>query len=67
MPGPSARTQVNVRLDARDADVLAAVAFLADTSAAEVLRPMIHDFLRQQAKDRDVRAALEIRARRAGA
>lgn len=66
MTGPGTRTQVNIRLDSREAEVLAAVAFLAEASAAEVLRPLVQDFLQQQEEDPDVRAALEIRARRRG-
>jgi hypothetical protein len=64
MVASTARNQVNIRLDPDEADVLAAVAFLNDQSAAEVLRPVVQDFLRQQQTDGDVRAALEIRARR---
>jgi hypothetical protein len=67
MTGPAARTQVNIRLETREAEVLAAVAFLTETSAAEVLRPLVRDFLHQQEEDPDVKAALEIRARRRGA
>ena len=67
MTGPAARTQVNIRLGTREAEVLAAVAFLTETSAAEVLRPLVRDFLHKQEEDPDVKAALEIRARRRGA
>jgi hypothetical protein len=66
MTGPASRTQVNIRLDTREAEVLAAVAFLTETSAAEVLRPLVRDFLQAQEEDPDVKAALEIRARRRG-
>lgn len=62
--GPSARTQVNIRLDSHEAEVLAAVAYLMETSAADVLRPSVQAFLKKHEKDPDVRAALEIRARR---
>jgi hypothetical protein len=57
---------VNIRLETREAEVLAAVAFLTETSAAEVLRPLVRDFLQAQEEDPDVKAALEIRARRRG-
>ena len=66
MTGPATRTQVNIRLETREAEVLAAVAFLTETSAAEVLRPLVRDFLHKQEEDPDVKAALEIRARRRG-
>lgn len=59
-----ARTQVNIRLGTREAEVLAAVAFLTKASAAEVLRPLVRDFLQRQEEDPDVKAALEVRARR---
>ena len=55
---------MNIRLETREAEVLAAVAFLTETSAAEVLRPLVRDFLQEQEEDPDVKAALEIRARR---
>lgn len=58
------RAQVNIRLDPRDADVLAAAAFLNDASGAEVLRPVDQDFLRQPRDDPEVQTALDIRARR---
>lgn len=64
MTGPGARTQVNIRLDPRDADVLAAVAFVNDASGAEVLRPVVQEFLRKQRDDPEVQAALDIRVRR---
>lgn len=67
MTGPGSRTQVNIRLDVHEAEVLAAVAFLTEASAAEVLRPLVRGFLQQQEADPDVRAALEILARRRGA
>jgi hypothetical protein len=62
--GPLPRSQVNVRLDSDEAEVLAAVAFLNDASAAEVLRPIVRDFLRKQRDDPEVDAALKIRKRR---
>jgi hypothetical protein len=57
-------TQVNIRLDASDADVLAALAFLSDASAAEVVRPVIARFLDEQRKDPDVQTAIMARRRR---
>ncbi len=64
--GPSLRSrtaQVNIRLDAPDADVLAALAFLRGGSAAEVLRPVIASFLEQQRSDPAVQAAIRARER----
>jgi len=63
MTGSSTRAQVNIRLEPRDAEVLAAVAFLNDASGAEVLRPFVEEFLRKQRLDPAVRAALKIRGR----
>lgn len=57
-------TQVNIRLDRSDADVLAAVAFLNDSSAAEVVRPLIARFLEEQRDDPEVQAAITARARK---
>jgi hypothetical protein len=56
--------QVNIRLDPADAEVLATLAFLNDSSAAEVLRPVIQRFLRSQRGNPEIQAALEIRRRR---
>jgi hypothetical protein len=56
--------QVNIRLDASDADVLAALAFLNDCSAAEVLRPLIASYLDGQRKSPEVQAAIRARERR---
>lgn len=56
--------QVNIRLDQSDAEVLAAIAFLNDSSAAEIVRPVVERFLREQQSDPEVQAALTIRARR---
>ena len=56
--------QVNIRLDASDAVVLAAVAFLNDCSAAEVLRPLIASYLDEQRTDAAVQAAIRARERR---
>lgn len=58
--------QVNIRLAPSDAEVLAAVAFLNDLSAAEVVRPVVEQFLRKQRSDPEVQAALKIRGRRRG-
>lgn len=60
----AARSQVNIRLDPQEAEVLAAVAFLNEVSAAEALRPSIREFLQRAEEDPDVRATLKIRARR---
>jgi hypothetical protein len=56
--------QVNIRLDASDADVLAALAFLNDCSATEVLRPLVESYLDKQRKDPEVQAAIMARERR---
>ena len=61
MTGPSSRAQVNIRLDPEDADVLAAMAFLRDSSGAEILRPVVHEFLERQRDDPAVEAALAVR------
>lgn len=60
----AARSQVNIRLDPQEAEVLAAVAFLNEVSAAEALRPIVREFLQRAEEDADVRATLKIRARR---
>ena len=62
MTASGGRTQVNIRLDPDEADVLAAVAFLRDLSGAEVLRPVVQEFLREQSRESAVEAALEVRA-----
>jgi len=61
MTASTGRAQVNIRLDPEEADVLAAVAFLRDLSAAEVLRPVVQGFLREQRHDPGVEAALDVR------
>ena len=58
--------QVNVRLTAEENDVLAALCFLEECSASEVLRPVIEAFLTQQRKDPQVRVALRALAERRG-
>jgi len=63
-PEPARPPQVNIRLDASDAEVLAAVAFLNNSSAAEVVRPVIERFLLQQRQDPEVQAAVGVRRRR---
>jgi hypothetical protein len=63
MTVPTGRNQVNIRLDPEDANVLAALAFLSDSSGAEVLRPVVEEFLRRQRDHPDVGAALEVRKR----
>lgn len=56
--------QVNITLERADAEVLAALSFLNASSAAEVVRPAVERFLREQREDAEVQAALEIRAGR---
>ena len=62
MTGSTARAQVNCWTG--EADVLAAVAFLNDASGAEVLRPVVQEFLRKQRDDPEVQEALRLKARR---
>lgn len=66
MTGSVARPQVNIRLDPDEAEILAAVAFLNDASAAEILRPVVRTFLSKQRKDPAVDAALKIRGKKRG-
>jgi hypothetical protein len=71
-PAKPRTEQVNIRLTPTDYDIVQALVFLEDgkTSAAEVLRSIVHGYLAQQARDEDVGAALELltrrRARKAG-
>jgi hypothetical protein len=58
--------QVNVRLTAEENDVLAALCFLEECSASEVLRPVIEAFLTRQMKDPQIRVALGALAERRG-
>jgi len=60
----SRASQVNIRLDPSDAEVLAAVAFLNDCSAAEVVRPLLKAFLDERRTDPEVHAAIQARQRR---
>ncbi len=58
--------QVNVRLTTEENDVLSALVFLDESSAAEVLRPVITAFLAQQRKDPQVQRALQALEERRG-
>jgi hypothetical protein len=58
--------QVNVRLTTEENDVLSALVFLEECSAAEVLRPVITAFLAQQRKDPQVQHALHALEERRG-
>lgn len=61
-----ARPQANVSLSAEEYDVLVALAFVEETSASEVLRPVVTEFLDSQAGTPEVRQALDaLHARRA--
>jgi len=66
MPKP----QANVALSAEEYDLLVTVAFVDEASTSEVLRPVVSQFLQEQAKSAEVRQALEAmqarRARKAG-
>lgn len=71
MPTPETEPlteQVNIRLSQRDYDVVRALIFLDDDkgSASDVLRNIVQNYLRQQAKDEEVAGAIELLARRRG-
>jgi len=65
-----AKPQVNVLLSQDDRDLLEAVAFVDETTASELLRPVVAAFLTKQRNEPDVKAALAAlqsrRARKAG-
>jgi hypothetical protein len=63
---PKRPAQVNVRLTIEESDVLSALIFLEESSAAEVLRPIISAFLTQQRKDPQVQRALQALEERRG-
>ena len=56
--------QVNVTLSPEDHDVLQALAFVEQASAASVLRPVVERYLREQRDTPEVELALTALARR---
>jgi hypothetical protein len=53
-----ARRQVNILLTEEERDLVEAVAFVEETTASELLRPVVAAYLTKQRNDPDVRAAL---------
>lgn len=61
-----ARRQVNILLTEEERDLVEAVAFVEETTASELLRPVVAAYLTKQRKDPDVKAALSaLNSRRA--
>ena len=58
--------QANVRLTPEENDILAALAFIEESSASGVLRRVIAAFLEQQKKDPQVQLALRALEERRG-
>ena len=65
-----ARRQVNILLTEEERDLVEAVAFVEETTASDLLRPVVAAYLTKQRNDPDVMAALAAlknrRARKAG-
>lgn len=65
-----ARRQVNILLTEDERDIVEAVAFVEETTASELLRPVVAAYLTKQRNDPDVKAALSAlknrRARKEG-
>ena len=53
-----ARRQVNILLTEDERDLVEAVAFVEETTASELLRPVVATYLTKQRNDPDVTAAL---------
>lgn len=53
-----ARRQVNILLTEEERDLVEAVAFVEETTASELLRPVVAAYLTKQRNDPDVKAAL---------
>lgn len=53
-----ARRQVNILLTEDERDLVDAVAFVEETTASELLRPVVAAYLTKQRNDPDVKAAL---------
>lgn len=53
-----ARRQVNILLTEEERDLVEAVAFVDETTASELLRPVVAAYLTKQRNDPDVKAAL---------
>jgi hypothetical protein len=64
--GDSRTEQVNIRVTPEQNDVLAALVFLEECSASEVLRPVVEHFLAQRANDPQVKLALRALHERRG-
>ena len=58
--------QANVRLTPEEKDVLAASAFIEESSASEVVRRVVVAFLEQQEKDPQIQLALRALEERRG-
>lgn len=58
--------QANVRLTPEEKDVLAASAFIEESSASEVVRRVVVAFLEQQKKDPQIQLALRALEERRG-
>jgi hypothetical protein len=64
--GDARTEQVNIRVTPGQNDVLAALVFLEECSASEVLRPVVERFLAQKANDPQVQLALRALHERRG-
>jgi hypothetical protein len=53
-----ARRQVNILLTEEERDLVEAVSFIEETTASELLRPVVAAYLTKQGNDPDVKAAL---------
>ena len=62
--GTSKPHQANVALTERERQVLDALVFVEDASRSEVLRPVVSNFLAEQAEDHHVKTAMEARRKR---
>ena len=61
-----AKPQVNVLLSQDERDLLEAIAFVDETTASELLRPVVAAYLTKQRNEPDVKAALAaLQSRRA--
>ena len=53
-----AKPQVNVLLSQDERDVLEAIAYVEESTASELLRPVVGSYLNKERNDPDVQAAL---------
>ena len=58
--------QANVRLTPEEKDILAAAAFIEESSASEIVRRVVVAFLEQQMKDPQIQLALRALEERRG-